>query len=90
MAKKKKKKRGCVGTLINLIIGLICLVVTALIVYFAWLVVNDTPETDPVEEFKKLPEQLKALPETIQDFIDKKKSGDSEPVPKSDPAPGDG
>ena len=78
MAKKeKKKKKGCLGMLVNLIIGLICLIVTALIVYFAWLVVKDTPETDPVEEFKKLPQQLKELPTTIQEYLNKDKGVES-------------
>ena len=78
MAKKeKKKKKGCLGMLVNLIIGLICLVVTALIIYFAWLVVKDTPETDPVDEFKKLPQQLKELPSTIQEYLNKDKGVES-------------
>ena len=48
---------------------------TALIIYFAWLVVNDSPDTDPIEEFKKLPEQLKELPTLIQDLLNKGEGG---------------
>lgn len=78
--KKKKKKKGCLGMLVNLIIGLICLIITALIIYFAWLVVQDTPDTDPIEEFKKLPEQLKNLPALIQDLLNKREGGGESPA----------
>ena len=75
--KKKKKKKGCLGMFVNLIIGLVCLAVTALIIYFSWLVVKDTPDTDPVEELKKLPQQLMELPTTIQEYLNKDKGGES-------------
>ena len=68
--------------LVNLIIGLICLVITALIIYFAWLVVQDTPDTDPIEEFKKLPEQLKNLPTLIQDLLNKESGTEAAPAPE--------
>lgn len=72
--KKPKKKKGCLGLLFNFVMFVVCLVVTGLLFYFAFLVVKGNP--DPVSEIKKLPEQLKVLPEKIEELMNQKQADD--------------
>lgn len=74
-SKKPKKKKGCIGMLFNLVLFTLCLVATGLLFYFAMLVVKGNP--DPVGELKKLPEQIKVLPEIIKERLNKDPSGEA-------------
>ena len=68
--KKKKKKAGCGGLLVNFIITLICLVVTALILYLVYITLTSDEPVDPADELKRLPERMKELWAWIQGLLE--------------------
>lgn len=89
MAKKKKKKKaGCLGTFVNFLITLVCLVFTGLIFYLVYIVVSADGPVDPKAEFMALPEKLMQLWEWIMNKVQGAEASGAEPSadPESTPA----
>jgi hypothetical protein len=77
MGKKKKKKKGCLGLLINFALTVICLLITAFIFYFVYVVVTAEGPVDPQAEVDKLLEMAKGLPEKVQGLIGQDSGGEA-------------